>query len=121
MENVVLVVHLILSLCLIGIVLIQRSEGGGLGMGGGAGDAMSARGAATALTRLTWIFAVGFIITSITLTVLARREANVSSVVDNMSATETVDDTVSSPVLPSGESLLPPSATDAPIAPPSVE
>ncbi|WP_417241528.1 preprotein translocase subunit SecG [Celeribacter sp.] len=121
MENVVLVVHLIIALCLIGIVLLQRSEGGGLGMGGGAGDAMSARGAASALSKMTWILAIAFIITSLTLTVLARKEANVSSVVDNITATDTVDDTVTTPVLPSGESLLPPSATDAPVAPPSVD
>ena len=73
MENVVLTIHLILALLLIGVVLLQRSEGGGLGMGGGG--VMSARGAANALSRLTWIFAVAFIATSITLTVLAARDA----------------------------------------------
>ncbi|MFN7597457.1 MAG: preprotein translocase subunit SecG, partial [Cereibacter sp.] len=64
MENVVLVIHLILALCLVGVVLLQRSEGGGLGMGGGGGGGvMSGRSAATALAKLTWIFAVGFICT----------------------------------------------------------
>ncbi len=55
MENVVLVIHLILALSLIGVVLLQRSEGGGLGIGGGGGGGlMSARGAATALSKITW-------------------------------------------------------------------
>jgi preprotein translocase subunit SecG len=72
MENVILIVHLILALCLIGVVLLQRSEGGGLGMGGGGGGGvMSGRAAATALGKLTWAFAIAFICTSITLTVLA--------------------------------------------------
>jgi len=48
MENVVLIVHLILALGLIAVVLLQRSEGGGLGMGGGGGGAVSGRSAATA-------------------------------------------------------------------------
>uniref|UniRef100_UPI0035A9A809 preprotein translocase subunit SecG n=2 Tax=Alphaproteobacteria TaxID=28211 RepID=UPI0035A9A809 len=65
MENVVLTIHLILALLLIGVVLLQRSEGGGLGMGGGGSGTMSARGAATAMTKLTWIFAAAFIVTSI--------------------------------------------------------
>ena len=65
MQNVILIVHLLLALSLIGAVLLQRSEGGGLGMGGGGG-AMSQRAAATALGKVTWILAIGFIVTSIT-------------------------------------------------------
>ncbi|MFZ1510659.1 MAG: preprotein translocase subunit SecG, partial [Tabrizicola sp.] len=76
MENVVLTIHLILALLLIGVVLLQRSEGGGLGIGGGGGGTMSARGAATAMTKLTWIFATAFIVTSVTLTILAARGGN---------------------------------------------
>ncbi|MCU0855624.1 MAG: preprotein translocase subunit SecG, partial [Rhodobacteraceae bacterium] len=74
MENVVLIVHLILALCLIGVVLLQRSEGGGLGMGGGGG-VVSSRGAATALAKLTWAFAIAFIATSITLTIFAAQNS----------------------------------------------
>jgi preprotein translocase subunit SecG len=119
MENVILIVHLILALCLIGIVLLQRSEGGGLGMGGGGGgDVMSGRAAASALTKLTWIFAVGFICTSITLTVLARRDAASSSVVDGV----VLEDAAPvAPSLPDASTLLPPSAVDAPLAPPRAE
>ncbi|MEO1492800.1 MAG: preprotein translocase subunit SecG [Pseudomonadota bacterium] len=71
MENVVLIVHLIIALCLIGVVLLQRSEGGALGIGGGGGGLVSARGAATALSKVTWVLAIGFLCTSITLTIMA--------------------------------------------------
>jgi len=66
MENVVLIVHLLLAFGLIAVVLLQRSEGGGLGMGGGGG-AVSGRAAATALGKLTWLLGAGFIVTSISL------------------------------------------------------
>jgi preprotein translocase subunit SecG len=82
LENVILIIHLILALLLIGVVLLQRSEGGGLGMGGGSGGTMSARGAATAMTKLTWIFASAFIVTSITLTIMATSGNDSGSVVD---------------------------------------
>jgi preprotein translocase subunit SecG len=71
MQNVVLIIHLIIALCLIGVVLLQRSEGGALGMGGGGGGLVSQRGAATALSKITWALAIGFLITSILLTILA--------------------------------------------------
>lgn len=83
-ENVILTVHLILAVLLIGVVLLQRSEGGGLGMGGGGGGVMTGRQAANALSRLTWIFAIGFIITSVTLTVIAARNASSGSIVDQL-------------------------------------
>jgi len=84
MENVILTVHLILALGLVVVVLLQRSEGGGLGMGGGGGGVMTGRQAATALGKLTWGFAIAFIATSITLTVLAARDAATSSVIDTI-------------------------------------
>ena len=86
MENIVLAVHLILALGLIGVVLLQRSEGGGLGIGGGGGGgAVSGRAAATALGKATWIFAVGFMITSLTLTIMAQRNSG-GSVIDSLGA-----------------------------------
>lgn len=121
MENIVLVVHLILALCLIGVVLIQRSEGGGLGMGGGGGGgAVSARGVATALTKLTWIFAVFFIATSIWLTVMAAQNASGTSVTDRLGAPAPVE-TPATPALPPAEDLLPPGTSDAPAAPPRAD
>jgi preprotein translocase subunit SecG len=114
MENVVLIVHLILALCLIGIVLLQRSEGGGLGMGGGGG-AMSGRSAATALAKLTWVFAAAFICTSVVLTVFAARNAAGTSVVDQFGGSAPAP---SAPALPAGD-LLPPVPADAPLTPPA--
>nr|WP_253879976.1 preprotein translocase subunit SecG [Paracoccus aminovorans] len=84
MENIILTVHLILAVLLIGVVLLQRSEGGGLGMGGGGGGVMTGRQAANALSRATWIFAIGFLITSMTLTIIAARNASSSSIVDQL-------------------------------------
>ena len=72
METILLVIHALLALLLIIIVLIQRAEGGALGIGGGA-DGMTPRGAADALTRTTAIIASLFIITSISLTILSLR------------------------------------------------
>ena len=119
MENVILVIHLILALCLIGIVLLQRSEGGGLGMGGGGGGAMSGRYAATALGKLTWIFAIGFICTSIALTVVAARNSAGGSVVDRLGVPAPVEQTA--PALPTGSDLLPPTTGDAPLTPPRAD
>ena len=116
MENVILTIHLILALLLIGVVLLQRSEGGGLGMGGGGGGAISGRAAATALGKLTWIFAACFIATSITLTVLAASDASRSSVIDQIGGTVKAPE---APAMPKGSDLLPPSPTDAPATPPA--
>ncbi|MGL6209673.1 MAG: preprotein translocase subunit SecG [Paracoccaceae bacterium] len=113
MENVILTIHLILALLLIGIVLLQRSEGGGLGMGGGG--AVSGRAAATALGKLTWVFAIAFICTSITLTILAAQSASTASVIDQIGGN--VPTPEPTPALP-GEDLLPPTPSDAPATPP---
>jgi len=122
MENVVLTIHLILALLLIGVVLLQRSEGGGLGIGGGGGGAMSARGAATAMTKLTWVFATAFIITSITLTILATRGAESGSVVDGLAVpAEAVAPDAPAVGGLSGSDLLPPAAGDAPATLPRAE
>jgi preprotein translocase subunit SecG len=118
MENVVLTVHLILALCLIGVVLLQRSEGGGLGIGGGGGGAMTGRSAATALAKLTWIFAACFIATSLTLTVFAAQNASGTSVVDQFGGSLPARETA--PALP-GADLLPPAPADAPLAPPRAD
>lgn len=79
MENVVLIVHLIIAVFLIAVVLLQRSEGGALGIGGGGGGMVSQRGAASALSKVTWALAIGFICTSIILTILsgAGRDASI--------------------------------------------
>ena len=72
MESILLVIHAILAMLLIVVVLIQRAEGGALGIGGGS-DGMSPRGTADALTRTTSVIAVLFVITSLSLTILSMR------------------------------------------------
>jgi len=117
MENVVLIIHLLLALGLIAVVLLQRSEGGGLGMGGGGGGAMTGRSAATALSKLTWLLAIAFIATSITLTVLAAQKSAGSSVTDRIEASEG-DAGAETPSTPLGSDLLPPAEGDnAPLVP----
>jgi preprotein translocase subunit SecG len=74
MESVLLALHLLLALALIGVILLQRSEGGALGIGGGGGgNLFSSRGVGNTLTRTTAFLAAAFFFTSIALTVLATR------------------------------------------------
>ena len=87
MQTVLIVIHLMIVLALVGIVLIQRSEGGGLGIGGGAGF-MSARGTANALTRTTAILATLFFVTSLALGILARYEAKPTDILDKIPLTQ---------------------------------
>ncbi|MBV2185838.1 MAG: preprotein translocase subunit SecG [Rhizobium sp.] len=89
MQTVLIVIHLMIVLALVGVVLIQRSEGGGLGVGGGSGF-MSARGTANALTRTTAILATLFFITSLGLGLLARYEAKPTDILDRIPAGTTV-------------------------------
>ncbi|MBF9051342.1 preprotein translocase subunit SecG [Roseobacter sp. HKCCD9010] len=127
MENIILVIHLILAICLIGVVLLQRSEGGGLGIGGGGGGVMTGRQAATALGKLTWAFAIAFLATSITLTIIAAQNSASDSVLDRLGieAGEGDDGGLLPPAstsnLPAGEALLPPSTGDAPALPPRAD
>jgi preprotein translocase subunit SecG len=74
LTTVLLIIHLFVTLALIGVVLIQRSEGGGLGIGSsqGMGSFMSGRGTANLLTRATAILATAFMVLSLTLALLNR-------------------------------------------------
>jgi preprotein translocase subunit SecG len=108
MENVVLIVHLVLAIFLIAVVLLQRSEGGALGIGGGGGGLVSARGAATALSKVTWMLAIGFICTSIVLTILAGG-GGPSSVFEDPGATDPAS--IPLPALPGGDNDMPLPAT----------
>ncbi|MBB3912999.1 preprotein translocase subunit SecG [Rhizobium fabae] len=86
MQTVLIVIHLMIVLALVGVVLIQRSEGGGLGIGGGSGF-MSARGTANALTRTTAILATLFFLTSLGLGILTRYEGRPSDILNRIPAT----------------------------------
>jgi preprotein translocase subunit SecG len=80
MQTVIIVIHLMIVATLIATVLLQKSEGGGLGMGGGAGF-MSSRGTANLLTRTTAVLAVGFFLTSLFLSWLASYDRKPSSII----------------------------------------
>ncbi|NTZ60155.1 preprotein translocase subunit SecG [Agrobacterium tumefaciens] len=87
MQTVLIVIHLMIVLALVGVVLIQRSEGGGLGIGGGSGF-MSARGTANALTRTTGILAALFFVTSLGLGLLTRYESRPTDILNRIPATQ---------------------------------
>lgn len=85
MATVLLVIHLMVSTALVGVVLLQKSEGGALGIGGsggGGGGFLTGRGTANLLTRTTAALAAAFFLTSIMLTLLARHSGNAGSVFD---------------------------------------
>jgi preprotein translocase subunit SecG len=86
MELILLIIHLFLAIALVGVILLQKSEGGALGIGGGGGMGgfLTARGAANLLTRTTAILATLFICTSLALALIAsnKRSAQPRSIVD---------------------------------------
>ena len=81
MTTVLLIIHLMIAAALVGVVLLQRSEGGALGIGGGGGF-MTGRGAANFLTRVTASLAAAFFATSLLLTLLASRSTAPGSIFD---------------------------------------
>jgi preprotein translocase subunit SecG len=99
MQTVVIVVHLMLVAAMIATVLLQKSEGGGLGVGGGAGF-MSSRGTANLLTRTTAVLAVGFFLTSLFLSWYASYDRKPSSIIDANPATQSQPAGPATPVSP---------------------
>jgi len=99
MQTVVIVVHLMIVATLIATVLLQKSEGGGLGVGGGAGF-MSSRGTANLLTRTTAVLAAGFFITSLFLSWLASYDRKPSSIIDANPASQSQPAGPATPVSP---------------------
>ena len=100
MQTVIVVIHLMIVAGLIGAVLLQKSEGGGLGMGGGAGF-MSSRGTANLLTRTTAVLAVGFFATSLLLSWIASLDRKPTSIIDSQApASQSQPASGSNPVTP---------------------
>jgi preprotein translocase subunit SecG len=97
MITILLVVHLLVAIGLVGVVLLQRSEGGALGIGGGGGGGgfLTGRGTANLLTRATAILAAVFIVTSLALAKLAGGDRVTRSIID-----ESPPPGVDSPVKP---------------------
>ena len=84
MENFILVLNIILAVLLIGVILIQRSEGGALGLGVSQDNFISSRSASSFLTKITAIIATLFIITSISLTIISKEEISSTSVLEKV-------------------------------------
>ena len=89
MSTVIVVIHLLLAVALVTVILLQKSEGGALGIGGGGGMSgfMTGRSTANLLTRTTAILAAAFMITSLTLAVMASRMTG-GSIIDTVPAAE---------------------------------
>lgn len=118
MITVILVIHVLIALALIGVVLLQRSEGGALGIGGGGGGGiLSGRGAANLLTRITAILAASFMASSLILAIL-NRDSGPRSVLDttpveqsspgetlrpDVRAVPAADEASAEPAVPQGE------------------
>lgn len=99
MQTVIIVIHLMIVVVLIGAVLLQKSEGGGLGMGGGAGF-MSSRGTANLLTRTTAILAVGFFVTSLLLSWIAGLNRQPTSIIGSQTPASQTQPGGATPVAP---------------------
>ena len=102
MTTVILIIHILISISIVGLVLMQRSEGGGLGIGGG-NNFMSARGTADLLTRATTVLAIAFFCTSILLAMLAGYGKKTTSIIDEVkqeNVTETESNNNSTPSVP---------------------
>ncbi|MBM5787715.1 MAG: preprotein translocase subunit SecG [Candidatus Fonsibacter sp.] len=84
MENLLLIVHIILAILLIGSVLLQKSDGGALGIGGNSDNLMSSRSAGNFLTKFTAVLAFLFIITSISLTLINKKDTSQKSIIDKI-------------------------------------
>lgn len=84
---IILVIHLLIAIALVGVILLQRSEGGALGIGGGGGGLMSGRQAGNLLTRVTAMLATIFFFTSLGLALIANNRSTASSPFDNVPAT----------------------------------
>jgi preprotein translocase subunit SecG len=132
METILIVIHLIVVLALVGVVLLQQSEGGGLGIGGGSGF-MTARGAANTLTRATAILGTIFFVTSLTLSVIARygekpidildrapiTQQNGNGVLDQLPGSTAPAGTPAAPTPPSGSDAAAPATQPATPAQPA--
>jgi len=88
MQTVIIVIHLMVVLAMTGVVLLQRSEGGGLGMGGRTGGFLTSRGSANVLTRTTATLAAVFFATSLVLSILAGWDRKPHSILEGATPTQ---------------------------------
>jgi preprotein translocase subunit SecG len=117
MQTVLLVIHLMIAASLVGVVLLQKSEGGALGIGGGGGGGfLTGRGQANLLTRITAALALAFFASSISLSLVGKKVSPTGSVFDN--STVPASSSVTTPAAPATDGAAAPAApapaTDAP-------
>jgi preprotein translocase subunit SecG len=102
MGTILLILHLLIALALVGVILLQRSEGGALGIGGGGfGGLMTGRSSANLLTRTTAFLATGFIATSLLLAIVASHQSAPRSILDQPRAPASAPETPAPPAAPS--------------------
>ncbi|MCW2273348.1 preprotein translocase subunit SecG [Rhodoblastus acidophilus] len=122
MQTVLIVVHMLIVVALIVTILLQRSEGGALGIGGGSGSFFTGRGQASALTRATAILAFLFFTTSLGLTILASYTRTNTSVFEQPASTAPAGETKGAPqggnLMDQLKKLDPAPAAPEPQAPP---
>ena len=102
MENFILVLNIILAVLLVGLILLQKSEGGALGIGASQDSFISSRSAGNFLTKTTALIATLFIITSISLTIISKEKFSNTSVLEKIEETEETKDS-SEPEIPKSE------------------
>jgi preprotein translocase subunit SecG len=106
MQTVIIMVHLMIVVALIGFVLLQRSEGGGLGSGSSGASFMSSRGTANMLTRTTAFLAVAFFATSLLLSIIAGMDRKPSSILRGNAPAPAGGQSQEQPLAPPGGGLL---------------
>jgi len=112
LQTILLVAMILISVALAGVILIQRSEGGALGMGGGPSGFMTARGAGNLLTQTTWVLATLFFLCAVGLTILGNVERSSRSIVDADAVGELI-----APTTPNTAPAVDPAAPAEPAAP----
>jgi preprotein translocase subunit SecG len=115
--TLLLVLEILIGVALTIVVLLQRSEGGALGMGGGPSGFMTARGAGDLLTRTTWILGSAFFAIALILTVLSGRQGGASSVVDRLNIDAIDPSSLNQPAPKAPAGTVQPGAPDAAPAP----
>ena len=100
MENIILILNIVLAILLVAVVLLQKSEGGALGLGASQESFVTSRSAGSFLTKTTAIIAAFFIITSISLTIMSKDEFSSSSVLEKI---EEEKEDSSEPQIPKSE------------------
>jgi len=112
--GILLTIHILVCIALVGVILLQQSEGGALGMGGGGagGGMLSSRGAGDLLTRTSWGLGITFFVLSLVLTLLAGHNRASSSVVDRVKI-DSIDLNAVKPLTPAPATAPTQPATDA--------